>query len=783
VVFGKATGLANLDLASLSAADGFRLTGVAAGDYGGRSVSAAGDINGDGFDDLIVGAQLTDPNGLSEAGSAYVVFGKASGFGTSFGLSSLDGTNGFRVDGDFDGETIGFSVSRAGDVNDDGFDDVIIGGPEQQGVAYVVFGKATGFADSIDLAALTTSDGFRIDGATPADRLGWSVSDAGDVNGDGIADVIIGAPTSDAGRAYVVFGQATGFGTGLNVSSLDGINGFRLDGETTGFYAGYSVSGAGDVNGDGFADIIVGSPKFSIGSLGEGGASYVVFGKGTAFDATIALGSLDGSNGGFRVVGAAPGNNSGRSVSAAGDVNGDGFADLLIGAPFANSSGATYLLLGKASGFTNIGLYNAVSVDGILINGAAAGDNAGDSVSAAGDLNGDGFADIVIGARRADNNGRTDSGSAHVIFGAGPTTSVIRTGTEAGNKIRGSSDGDTVEAGDGDDRIWLANGDFVVGEESIDGGDGIDTISFTDATTIDFGDDGIPNVERIAGSDFGDVVTMSTPLWTALQRIDLGGGTDTLLLRLSGDITGASRPGVRNVENVGLVGTSGGDMLRLTGRQLDAMLAGSGGIDLGSGDDTIVLTSVSRELNLLGAIDDVLLTDTIAGVNTFDLSEGEGRMTLDLSGQSEQIDVYGSLFNDRIIGGSGRNVLDGWEGVDTLTGGGGQDFFVLAPSGGADKILDFSLVEQDFLQISASAFGFDTLAELDPLPAEAFFAAASPLTTTSESSGGRFLYDTAGGRAGTLYWDADGRGADNAVAIAHLTGAPTLTPSSFLVVD
>ncbi|SFD87297.1 integrin alpha [Nitrosomonas sp. Nm166] len=168
---------------------------------------------------------------------------------TVINLSSLDGTNGFRLDGE--GGRSGRSVSSAGDVNGDGFDDVIIGAPGANS-SYVVFGKAFGFDATLDLSSLGGSNGFRMGGG--GDSSGGSVSTAGGVNGDGFDDVIVGAIGADpngrdSGSSYAVFGKASGFDAAVDLSSLNGSNGFRLDGEARLDFSGRSVSNAGDVNG------------------------------------------------------------------------------------------------------------------------------------------------------------------------------------------------------------------------------------------------------------------------------------------------------------------------------------------------------------------------------------------------------------------------------------------------------------------------------------------------------------------------------------------------------
>ncbi|MEM8714375.1 MAG: integrin alpha, partial [Cyanobacteria bacterium P01_G01_bin.4] len=413
------------ELNSLNGENGFIINGIDIDDNSGVSVSSAGDVNGDGFGDLIIGARYADPNG-DDSGESYVVFGRSSGFSSTFDLSSLNGSNGFTINGIDDGDLSGISVSSAGDVNDDGFDDLIIGAegasPNSNtgaGKSYVVFGW-TGFPATFELSSLGGSarTGFFLNGIDVGDLSGRSVSSAGDVNGDGADDFIIGARLADpngrddAGQSYVVFGRrrisafSGGFSSRLELSSLNGSNGFLLNGINAGDYSGRSVSSAGDVNGDGVDDLIIGADGADPRGNGSG-ESYVVYGT-TRFSSTFELSSLDGGNG-FTINGLGAGDRSGYSVSGAGDVNGDGVDDLIIGAyradPNGDESGESYVVFGSSSGLsTTFELSSLNGSNGFILRGIDESDQSGRSISGAGDINGDGVDDLIIGARAADPN-------------------------------------------------------------------------------------------------------------------------------------------------------------------------------------------------------------------------------------------------------------------------------------------------------------------------------------------------------------------------------------------
>ena len=274
-------------------------------------MSGAGDVNGDGIDDLIIGAINTDHNGHFEAGESHVVFGRTTGFPSIFQLHDLnplaggDGTEGLLLSGIDLNDHSGWSVSGAGDVNGDGIDDFIIGasggdpnGTGNAGESYVVFGRNTGFPAGLELGTLFPeggsdgTEGFVLK-AIDAGRefAGISVSGAGDVNGDGIDDFIIGAADaepngeSEAGESYVVFGRTTGFPAAFELRSLfpeaggNGTAGFVLKGIDASDESGWSVSNAGDVNGDGIDDLIIGAHLADPNGTLDAGESYVIFGR------------------------------------------------------------------------------------------------------------------------------------------------------------------------------------------------------------------------------------------------------------------------------------------------------------------------------------------------------------------------------------------------------------------------------------------------------------------------------------------------------------------------
>lgn len=440
---------ASFDLSQLDGTNGFVLEARAENDFSGHAISGLGDINGDGVDDLILGA----PNAYTYTGGelygeVYVVFGQTTPWPGRFQLASLDGSNGFAIQGNNPGSIgqLGLSVGSLGDINDDGLNDFALGAERydaSRGHTFVVFGSNAPWAASFDLTTLNGSNGFVLEGIHFSDLSGASISAAGDVNGDGIGDMLIGAPSAEAGfevsahggpgEAYVVYGSSGVWPSSIQLSALNGSDGFALYGIVEGEKTGNALSALGDFNGDGIDDFVVTARDAGIdrnnGELwGSQGRSYVVFGTTEARAAVLDLSTLDGSNG-FRIDGLTWQDASGESVSGAGDFNGDGFDDLLIGAPGGDPNGIgvageSYIIYGNDTSWP--ASFELASIDGnngLIINGIDTGDGSGEAVSGIGDFNGDGFSDIIIGALGGDNNGilpvdSTDnSGESYIVFG------------------------------------------------------------------------------------------------------------------------------------------------------------------------------------------------------------------------------------------------------------------------------------------------------------------------------------------------------------------------------
>lgn len=668
-------------LGSLNGPNGYRIAGGDAGDRVGSSIAGAGDVNGDGLDDYIIGAPSAGPNGLQGAGEAFVVFGSAVN-PTSLSLNTLNGTNGFRFGGVTYHDELGHDVKGAGDVNNDGFADLIIGAPgadpndvAEAGVAYVVFGRAS-FPAAVDPSSLNGANGFRVDGIDENDRTGTSVSAAGDVNGDGFDDVIIGAPyaapggADGKGRAYVVFGGDT-FEPSIELASLDGDDGFQINGVAAESYAGRIVSAAGDLNGDGYGDVLVTAGTYLAARSLDTGTAFVLFG-GSLFSAKVNLSDLNGTNG-FRLEGIAQGDNAGRSAAAAGDVNGDGRDDLIIGAPFAaDNRGEAYVAFGQASFPAALNLNSLDGANGFRLVGAESQGEAGMAVGAA-DLNGDTLADVIVGASAAGAGSSRFAGKTYVVFGRkvfdeavslGALTADV--GLQFDGEVAGDQSGQSIGAagdlnGDGYDEFLIGAPNAGSGVNTNNGAAYLIQGGPTLGAPLPVTHPGTPNDDTMAGSAAADVM--------------LGGrGHDT--------INGAG-------EDDAIKGGSGSDTLN----------GGPGGDRLVGGHGTDVVSYA----NSPAAVFINLFTGAASG------GDAAGDYLRSIEG------VIGSGATDELIGDPGRNRLEGGGGDDDLHGGRGDDAFAFSPQSGADTISDFEpgAQSEDYLDLRGYA-AVMSMDDLDP---------------------------------------------------------------------
>ncbi|MCA9690034.1 MAG: FG-GAP repeat protein, partial [Myxococcales bacterium] len=372
-------------------------------------VAPLGDLNDDGVDDLIVGAP-------DVSGRAWVIFGK--GDGQPIDVDAL-GAQGIEILDSGDGSSeLGRAVAAVADMSGDGLAELVLGAPRADpfertdaGAVYVLFGASD--ITQIDLINLNEGvEGFAIYGASVDGRAGTSVAATGDINGDALPDILIGAPAID--QVYVVFGKPDGATVDLASDVIDGAAGLVISSAVAGVELGASVRGDLDFNGDGAPDLALGAPGADPGGLADAGRVYVIFTGDAQGDITVGD-AIEGAEG-LILEGASASARVGAALHGLGDVDDDGFEELIVGAPGGQAPGdpgVSYLVFGAAeTGALGVDAL-ADGPDGLVIVGEAPSDLAGAAVSGGADVNGDGFADALVGAPYL-NFG---DGRAYVIFG------------------------------------------------------------------------------------------------------------------------------------------------------------------------------------------------------------------------------------------------------------------------------------------------------------------------------------------------------------------------------
>ena len=489
---------ASFDLSSLDGSNGFHVEGIATWNFSYDGLSSAGDVNGDGLNDIVIGGRQGNANGNSEAGLSHVIFGSTDPMPASFDFGwgipgVLDGTNGFTLKGIDAWDYTGHAVASAGDINGDGYDDLFIsspladlpGGRLNTGETHVVYGHGGGFSSTFELSSLNGTNGFTIRGPGAWDQSGIAISSAGDINGDGYDDIMIGSYSSEI---YVVYGSAASGGSVLELSSLNGTNGFVINGAR-----GEGLASAGDINGDGLDDIIVSHNQANVSGNAFAGEAYVIYGSLNPMSASFDVANIDETN-----------------------------------------------------GFT--------------INSSIAGDGVGGSVSSAGDINGDGYDDLLIGAADADPNGDTDAGKAYVVYGgnhlggqtthqgtdgadtlAGTGGADVMVGGQGNDTLTGAGGVDTLYGGSGDDTLSVSDATFM----NIDGGSGLDILDWDSTLTLDLtaiADNKLEGIEQLnLGVNTGDLTldiheVLDISDTSNILRID-GDGDNTVTLTDNGDWT------------------------------------------------------------------------------------------------------------------------------------------------------------------------------------------------------------------------------------------------------
>ncbi len=568
-----------------------------------------------------------------------------------------------------DGTTGSTWVASIADLNGDLLPEVITGSPGSDdkatdaGRVYVTFGSA--MAGTSGALGDTTSE-IIIDGGNAGDNAGAAVGSITDLNGDGRAEILVGAPLMengikvDAGAAFVVWGQGVAGGIDLLDAASGAGNGigYIIKGEAAGDHAGAALASIADLNGDvsHLAEVLVGAAGNDAGGL-DAGAAYVVWGK--ASDAASNLTSVAAGSGGFRITGEAAGDAAGTALGTLADLNGDGLGEILVGAP-GNAAGgldagAAYVVFGKSTG-TEVSLATiAAGTGGFRITGQA-GDHVGAAVGSIGDVNGDGLADILLGAPMGDH--------AYVVFGKASTTEVLLSDIAAGH------------------------GGYMISPEVAG-----DLVGMSITGGADFNHDGVADLvvgtpgNAEGGTNAGAVYVVwgggNTNVDLSLVAEGIGGAK---IVGAAGSMTGASVALAGDVNHDGnpdlLIGSPGaaGEAVNIVfdpaSWQSDPNIYGTNGDDtMGAGFGGLhLIGDAADSIHGLGGDDSI---SAAGGDDSVDA--GSGNDTVD-AGSGDNT-LLGGAGTDSLIGGTGNDSLDGGTDADTMAAGSGNDSYVVDNAG------------------------------------------------------------------------------------------------------